>query len=314
LVGATLALAVPVAVLWTGTAAAQDYVLGAEDVIQISVWLHPELERSVTVSTSGTITFPPLGEVPAVGLTPKQLGDKLGERLSSFLRQTTAVTVTVTQFTSRSVFVTGAVARPGRYGFERMPSVVDVISQAGGALPGAELTRVQIVRKEGDSRRTIEADVASALRDGVGVQLPELKPGDTVTVPGTLAPGTSAAGEGVGVLGEVARPGLYPVGPGQELWAVIAAAGGFTAKGDLTKVSVITRQGPGQAVVTIDLRHALQSGSRAPFLLRAGDVVYVASTAATASGKTWAGFQQVLAISRDLLNLVVIRDVVRRPQ
>jgi polysaccharide export outer membrane protein len=312
MVGATLALAL--AVLWTGTATAQDYVLGAEDVIQISVWLHAELERTVTVGSGGTITFPPLGEVPAAGLTPKQLGDKLGERISSFLRQTTAVTVTVTQFTSRSVFVTGAVARPGRYGFERIPSVIDVLSQAGGALPGAELSRVQILRKEGDSRRTIEADVASALRDGVGVRLPELKPGDTVTVPGTLGPGTSAAGEGVGILGEVGRPGLYPVGSGQELWAVIAAAGGFTARGDLANVRVITRQGAGQAVVTIDLRDALRRGTRAPFLLRSGDVVYVASTASTASGKTWAGFQQVLAISRDLLNLVVIRDVLQRPR
>src|SRR5262249_45937607 len=167
-----------------GVGGAEDCVVGAEDVMQVSVWLHPELERTITISTDGTIVYPPIGSVQAAGLTPKQLGDRLADRLGTFLRQTTQVTVTVTQFMSRSVFVAGAVAKPGRYGFERMPSVVDAISQAGGALAGADLGHVQVVRREGENRRTIDVDVASALRDGVGTALPELKPGDTIMVGG----------------------------------------------------------------------------------------------------------------------------------
>ena len=300
------------AALGVGTAAAEEYVIGNEDVLQVSVWLHPELERTVTVSANGTIIYPPMGEVPAVGLTLKQLGDKLGERVSSFLRQTTAVTVTVAQYNSRSVFVSGAVAKPGRYGFEHIPGLIDVISQAGGALPGADLTAVQIIHRDGDNRTTVTADVASALRDGVGVKLPDLKAGDAIVVPGLALPGTSAAGVGVGILGEVAKPGLYPVGPSQDLWAVIAAAGGATAKGDLQNVKIITRQGDHPIVATINLRDVLKRGARSPLEVRPGDVVYVGSTAATARGKTWNGFQDVLAISRDVLNLVVLRDVIRR--
>lgn len=309
---AVTVLALPALLLWGGAAAAEDYVLGADDVIAVSVWLHPELERTVTINSSGMIIYPPLGELRAAGLTPRQLGDRLAERLGGFLRQTTAVTVTVTQFMSQSVFVSGAVARPGRYGFERIPGLIDAISQAGGALPGADLSRVQVVRKEGEIRKSINADVASALRDGIGVPLPDLRPGDTIVVPATLAGVTSAAGEGVGVLGEVNRPGLYPVGGGQDLWTVLAAAGGITLRGDLSNVSVITRQGAGQAVVTVNLRDALAHGTRAPFVLRSGDVVFVASTAATAAGKTWIALQQVLAASRDVLNLVLIRDVFTR--
>jgi polysaccharide export outer membrane protein len=298
--------------LWVGAASAQEYVIGNEDVLQVSVWLHPELERTVTVSGSGSIIYPPMGEVPVAGLTLKQLGDKLGERVSSFLHQTTAVTVTVAQYNSRSVFVSGAVSKPGRYGFEHIPGLIDVISQAGGALPGADLTQVQVIHRNGEARSTITADVASALRDGVGVKLPELQAGDAVVVPGTNLPGTSAAGTGVGILGEVTRPGLYPVGISQDLWAVIAAAGGPTAKGNLQKVQVITRQGTHQVVATINLRDVLRRGARSPFMVRPGDVVFVGSTNSTARGRTWEGFQQVIAVSRDLLNIVLLRDVIRR--
>ena len=97
-------LAVFGALVWAPGAQAQDYVLGPEDVIQVSVWMHPELERTVTIGVDSMITVPPLGPVRAAGLTPRQLGDRLARELGSFLRQTTAVTVTVTQFTSRSVF------------------------------------------------------------------------------------------------------------------------------------------------------------------------------------------------------------------
>jgi polysaccharide export outer membrane protein len=302
-------LALPAVLLWTGPAEAQGYVLGPDDVIEVSVWLHKDLDRTVTVSNSGMITFPPLGEMQAAGLTPRQLGDRLSDRLSSLLRQTVAVTATVTQFLSHSVYISGAVARPGRYGFERIPGLIDVIGQAGGALPGADLSRVDVVRKEGETRKSIPADVASALRDGVGVPLPELKPGDTIVVSGSVGGVGSAIGGGVGVLGEVNKPGVYPVGVGQDLWTVLAAAGGIGARGDLRNVNVITRQGASQAVVTVDLRSMLAHGARSPFVLRSGDVVFVASTATTASGKTLVVLKEVLDTSRDVLRLWLVRDV-----
>ena len=119
-------------------ARAADYVLGPDDVLTISVYLHAELERpNAVVDANGNVTFPPIGEIKAAGLTPKQLGDRIADRLSTYLRQTTAVTVTVSQYLSRSVYVTGAVAKPGRYGFEVIPTLVEVIGQAGGAIPGA---------------------------------------------------------------------------------------------------------------------------------------------------------------------------------
>lgn len=197
-------------------ARADEYVLGPEDVVAISVWLHPELERSVTVSADGNITLPPVGDIKAAGLTTKQLSERVADRLSAYLRQTTTVTATVAKYMSRSVFVSGSVASPGRYGFERIPSIVEVLGSAGGALTGANLENVQVVRMENGVRRTLQADVAAAMREGDTSRLPELKAGDTIIVSGVIPGGGQGTaltpGEGAGVLGEVHRPGLVPVG------------------------------------------------------------------------------------------------------
>jgi len=295
-----------------GAVHAQDYIIGPDDVLTVSVYLHPELERTATVNAQGNVTFPPIGEIKAAGLTAKQLGERLGDRLSSYLRATTAVTVTVKEFMSHSVFVSGAVTRPGRYGFERMPSVIDVIAEAGGAMAGADLSRVEIVRKEGDKRRTLTADVGAALRDGVGVPLPELKPGDTVIVPAVIGlPGTSVGGPGVGVLGEVGRPGLYPVSEGMDLWTMLAVAGGLTLRGDLGKVFIISRDGGAQTVAKVNLKDVLDKGARGPHLLKAGDVVYVPSSTASQVGRVGSAIAVLMQISVDLVNVYVIADAIK---
>ena len=284
-------------------AAAEEYVLGAEDVIAVSVWMHPELERTLTINSEGNVTLPPIGEVKAAGQTTRQLSERLADQLTRYLRSTTTVTVTVSQFMSRSVYVTGAVSKPGRYGFEHIPSLPDVIAQAGGAVIGADLSQAQVVRKEGEQRRTIPVDLASVLRGGDTSGLPELKPGDTVVIPGPGA-GAAGAGEGVGVLGEVAKPGLYATLGKLDLWAAIALAGGLTARGNLADVRVLTKADGGHNVTVVNLRDVLQHGSRASVTLSPGDVVVVMPKGPT----LWTGLTAVLGLSRDLLNIVVVAD------
>lgn len=297
-----------------GDARAEDYVLGPEDVVAVSVWLHPELERSVTVNADGNITLPPVGDIKAAGLTTKQLGERIADRLSAYLRQTTTVTATVAKYMSRSVFVSGSVATPGRYGFERIPSIVEVLGSAGGALTGANLDNVQVVRMENGVRRTLQADVASAMREGDTSRLPELRPGDTIIVSGVLpgggqGPGRSP-GEGAGVLGEVNSPGIVPVGGGADVWAVLAAAGGTTERANLRSVRVLTRTESGTSVTAYDLRDVLDHGSRAPVTVKSGDIVVVLPKGANA----WAGLVAILGVSRDLLNVAVLVDYLNNRQ
>ena len=293
--------------LSAGAARAEDYILGVDDVVSVSVWMHAELDHSLTVNADGNVTLPPVGDLKAAGLTAKQLGDRMADRLSAYLRQTTTVTVTVTQFMSHSVYVTGGVAKPGRYGFERIPSIVEVIGQAGGALPGVDLTSVQVLRKEGDARRTIPADLAAAMRTGDSSGLPELKPGDTIVIPGAAVMGAATAIEGAGVLGEVNRPGVYAVGAGLDIWSVLAFAGGLTPRGNLHNVRLLTRAEGTQNVTLLDLHDTLRHGSRTPVTIKPGDVVVVLPRNATA----WEAFTTALALSRDALNVALLIDYFR---
>jgi polysaccharide export outer membrane protein len=307
-----LILAIGLTGAWAERAFAQDYVLGADDVLTISVYLHPELERTVSVSAQGLVTFPPLGEIKAAGLTAKQLGDQISDKLSTYLRQTSSVTVTVSKFMSQSVFVSGAVAVPGRYGFEKIPSLMEVIGQAGGALPGADLTRVEIIRKEGDARRSFIADVANALKDPKAT-LPALKAGDTVVVPmGSYGP-AGVPGGGVGVIGEVAKPGLYPIGGTQDLWQIIAVAGGFTPRGKLTDVRVITNEGGRQAVVKVNLKEGLEKSGKSQFLVKSGDIVFVTSSGTANFGRAWVGLVGLLVVTRSALDIVLIKEILENP-
>jgi polysaccharide export outer membrane protein len=296
-------------------ASAAGYVLGNEDVLQIQVYLHPELDRMSTIDANGDVTFAPIGAIKAAGLTPRQLGDRISERLSNYLRQTTQVTVTVNAYNSRSVFVNGAVAKPGRYGFEVIPNLTEIIGQAGGALPGSDLSRVQIVRSEGAQRRTINVDLASTLRNGDVSTLPALRPGDTVTIPMGIGMGQySGSGGGAGVIGEVGKPGLYPVGDGQDVWTLLAVAGGPTRQSKLSDVRVITREGGGATVVKLDLKEMLQRGSRQMYTVKDGDVIYVPQSSSSKFISVFGGLSTLTSITLDVFQIMVLKEVLENEQ
>jgi protein involved in polysaccharide export with SLBB domain len=170
---------------------------------------------------------------------------------------------------------------------------------------------VQIVRRDGAARRTQVVDVAAVLRDGDTSGLPALLPGDQVTVPQSVVGSTSGPGDAVGVLGEVARPGLYPVGGGADLWMVLAGAGGVTPNGSLGGVRILTRGPSGIEVVNVNLSDVLAHGTKTPVTVRAGDVVYVGQRGGVAVGRAFAGMYQLLIIGRDVLNAAVLADYLK---
>ncbi len=299
----TCALALP------RTVTAQDYTIGPEDKLQISVWRHPELDKTVTVEADGDIVFAPVGSIKAAGSTAAQLGERLGDRLSAYLRETVSASVTVIEFMSQSVFVSGSVARPGRYGFERMPGLLDVINHAGGALPEADLRRVQILRREGDrGRQVLAVDLSEALQRGSEAGLPTPQAGDIILVPSAAALGGALTVDAAGVLGEVLRPGLYPVGTGQDLWWVLAQAGGPTTRANLGGIKVLRKEQDTRRATTVNLQQVLDRGSRSPITIQPGDLVYLEPKGLSA----WDGFVTLLGITRDVASLIAIVDVLQK--
>ena len=285
------------------------YKIGQGDALSISVWRHPELERTVVVRSNGQVTFPPIGDVTATGLTPSELSREIMQRLRDYTRETTQVTVTVAQFNSRAVFLTGQVVAPGRYSFEAIPDLLQLLSQAGGPLPSADLSSVAIIRATPSGSEVIPIDVGAYMRGQVTQPLPTLEPGDTIEIPSIV--GVSAVGgQGlVFIFGEVRSPGAYPAPPGTDLLQLIAIAGGTTPEARLGDVAVVMDGGDGQVVAKVDLKEIISRGSAAPFMVAAGDRVVIPGDEADLAGQIMAGVGSAVSFTLSAMTawLLVLR-------
>lgn len=176
----------------TRSAAADSYRIGANDVLQIDVFGHEDLNKTLKVSPRGSINFPLIGTVRADGRTVDELATEITERLAKDFIQDPHVTVSVWEYLSQWVNVVGEVAHPGRYYMTGTTTLIDALSQAGGLKEGAA-GEILV------SRRPEEVDPASAgevfrveikaLLGGMDPTLNlKLRPGDVINVPGTSGP------------------------------------------------------------------------------------------------------------------------------
>src|SRR5207253_2617222 len=111
-----------------------DYCLGPGDLLSVNVFAWDAMkDQQVRVSSTGSITLPMLGDIPAAGKTEIELREEIEQRLRNGYMRDPHVTVFVQRFQSQQVSVTGAVARPGLYSLSRdSRTMYDLLSQAGG--------------------------------------------------------------------------------------------------------------------------------------------------------------------------------------
>ena len=163
------------------------YVIGPEDVINISVFNNTDMSRIVPVRPDGRITLPLLNDVEAAGLTPMQLRDKLTRALAAYLASPN-VSVIVSEIHSFKVTVIGEVKTPGRYELKSRATVLDALAMAGGTTEFASRGHITVMRDRNGETERIPFSYDKATRvpsraagDGGGNFC--LKPGDIVVVP-----------------------------------------------------------------------------------------------------------------------------------
>ena len=264
---------------------AEEYRIGAGDVLSISVWQHSDLNRSVDVHSSGVISFPPMGEIQAMGQTPSGLAKKISERLHIFTRDWPQVTVTVTEFNSQKVFVMGEVVHPGIYTFEQIPNVWEVIKKAGGPSRAASVQAVKIVRGAGEHSRTHLVDLSKFIEGEGEFTLPPLQSGDSVIVPAEqkwMGDEKSTqelllTGEVIMIMGAVARAGVYRTDGAIRLTEALVLAGGPTSVANLEKIILIKKSGEGgQHSEEINFKTFLRSGKESDNpVVHWGDRIFV---------------------------------------
>ncbi|QUD88327.1 polysaccharide biosynthesis/export family protein [Phenylobacterium montanum] len=167
-------------IAWTGASAVRAapgpasptvtaYRLGVADRLRITVFNEPDLTGEFVVNANGSIAFPLVGQVKAVGRTKEQVGAELTRKLADgYLRQP-QVSIDVVGF--RPFYIMGEVNKPGEYPYEPGLTVLDAVAAAQGFTYRADKQHV-FVRHE---RQTAEA--RDPLKSGMAV-----RPGDTLRI------------------------------------------------------------------------------------------------------------------------------------
>jgi len=158
-----------------------DYVIGADDMLRISVWKEPDLSETLPVRPDGKISMPLLNDVPAAGLTPLQLKDSITEKLKKFIADP-RVTVVVQTMASRRIFVSGEVVHTGPMVLLPHMTMLQALSQAGFT-QFANVKGIYLLRTENGKQVKLPFNYKDVIKGNHPEQNMLLKPGDTVVVP-----------------------------------------------------------------------------------------------------------------------------------
>ena len=158
------------------------YVLGAEDVLMVSVWRDEQLTKEVVVRPDGMVSFPLVGDLQAAGKTVDELRTELTNKLTKFIPNP-QVSVAVTKVLSYRIYVLGRVNKPGEYLVGHQTDILQALSLAGGLTPFASENDIRIMRRVGGEQRTVPIRYGD-LKKGQGLeQNILLQRGDVVMVP-----------------------------------------------------------------------------------------------------------------------------------
>jgi len=164
-------------------AASAEYIIGNDDVLDITVIQPEKMGLMVTVSPDGNINFPYIGTVPVKGMTLEKVQNMIQARLADGYMKYPVVSVTLKECRSKKFFVYGEVARPGTYYLEDNSTILKAISLAGGFTKYGSSSRVKVLRPKKGERgyATIKVNI-DAVMNGSSNDDVVLETGDIVVV------------------------------------------------------------------------------------------------------------------------------------
>ncbi len=256
----------------------EDYRIGPEDLLEISVFEDEKLNKTVRVSSQGQITLPLIGTLRVKGLTAGDLERELRELLAEKYLQNPNVNVFIKEYRNQRIAVMGAVEKPGVFDITGQRTILDMLGMAGGLKEDAGQTLFLIrsppligkdsVEVSGLLPETLVIDLEELLiRGNSGINL-SVTHGDVINVP--------VSGK-IFVGGEVVKPGGFLL-KGKKMTAsqAIVMAEGLKLTADATRVSIF-RQSENKNqrdLITVNI-DAIQKGLADDVLLVENDIVIV---------------------------------------
>lgn len=241
------------------------------DFLDVSEYHTPEFHSTVRVPPTGVVTLPMIHEVNLAGIDEQAAARAIETALvaQGFLRHP-QVSVLVTSYAGQDVSVLGEVVHPGVYPYTLHHRLLDLISAASGLAPSAGRLVNIFHRDDAKTPHPVVLDPSGT--DITADHNPELAPGDTLQV--------SRAGL-VYVVGDVFRPGGFPVDPAQGLTVVqaISLAWGPTQNAAIGKALLIREQKGGRTITSLNLKKMLH-GQEPDQPVRDRDILFVPDSTA----------------------------------
>lgn len=270
------------------------------DVIEIVVYGQEDLSRIVKVSEEGTINFPFIQNIPVDGLSLNDLHDVIVVALSKFsVDKKPVVTLRFLNTYPITVTVLGQVKKPGTYQTSQNSTVQGAIGEAGGFLPGAQLSEIQLIRTSDSSKTIIPVNIEKFILEADVSLLPALKDEDVIFVPGWVGANS------VKIAGEVKEAGNYEVfGNLQNVLDIIFKAGGATDDADLTNVLLYSPKQKSKTETRINIEANLENQNYDEIpSVQPGDVIYIPK-----KRKYWKSFVSVM---RDITTFATLYIIFR---
>ncbi|WNO61707.1 polysaccharide export protein [Rheinheimera sp. MMS21-TC3] len=258
-----------------------DYRVGRGDVLNITVWEHPELtipagsmrspeDAGTWVHNDGRIFYPYIGWLEVEGLKVTEIRYLLAHHLGKYIEKP-QVDVTVASFRSQRIYVTGEVQKPGVLPVTNVPtSLIEAINASGGLTEAANWEQVSLLRDGKEQKFSLR----KLYQQGNTEQNIMLKRNDVLHV-------ARNDDNKVFVLGEVRQPKSYLMGRnGMSLAEALAEAGGlYEQTADASGVFVIRQAAADSGrladVFQLNAKNATALIMAEQFQLQQRDVIYV---------------------------------------
>ncbi len=265
-----------------GVLAQEDYRLGIDDVIHISVWQEKDLDKTLTIASDGYINFPLIGRVKACGLTVMELTAEITARLQQDFLVHPQVNIEVKNYNSKRVYVLGNVDRPGVYSLKGKADILDILSMVGGVTTkaGNELLVIRASAaeiKQGKEivellhqKEVVKSDLHELLTKGNLKHNLILGAGDVVYVPSR----ESIIDQNIYVMGAVAKAGSYEFKSGLTALNACIIAGGFTPVAAPNRTQITRYDNGKQKIIKIDLNE-VNKGNIADIKLAPADRIFI---------------------------------------
>lgn len=258
----------------------EDYRIEPGDVVQVYVLQAPELSRDFRVNAAGAIELPFLGKVQAKKKTAGELSKDIADGLRGDYLVDPQVSAIVTQI-NRRFFIQGAVRSPGVYHVEGRPSLLELITIAGG-LDAKYGSTAFIIRPRRTAAASGEEEVApaveyelqkaniNAILRGEFSANAMIEPGDLVNIP---------PADMFFVAGEVKAPGSFQLGEGTTLRQAISLAQGTNPTAAPARAVIFREENGQKREVPVDVS-AVMRGRDADVPIIANDIIVIPNSKA----------------------------------